>query len=118
MSQAACPPPAPIELDVAEFRLMFPAFADTEKWPDVMIRVQFDAACDYVSPYPGRRFGKRSRKRLLYLMTAHLLHLNSAQAESGQPGQGGMVSSATVDKISVTLATPQVKSQWQWWMGL
>jgi hypothetical protein len=28
------------------------------------------------------------------------------------------VSGASVDKVSVTLTPPPVKSQWQWWMSL
>ena len=105
--------------DPAVFRTQFPAFADAVAWPDDMLQAQFDMACCHISPKPGKRLHGDCLTKALYLMTAHLLALLSGGGSNGGTAPVmGMVSAATVDKVSVTLTPPPLKSQWAWWMSL
>lgn len=122
MRPAICRPmPAPeaASFDLARFRSGFPAFADPAAWPDDLLQAQFDAACLHISPRPGKRLAGAGLERVLHLMTAHLLYLLSAQNGAGAAGGvSAMVSGASVDKVSVTLTPPPLKSQWSWWLSL
>lgn len=111
----AAPAMLEISLDLAEFRSAFPAFADPAVLADEVISRHFAAACDYISPRPGKRLHGTSRIRALYLMTAHLMTLEQGLM-AGNPG--GLVAGATVDKVSVSLTPPPVKSQYQHWLCL
>lgn len=106
---------APVSLDPAKFRREYPTFADPAVFADDVISRHFAAACDHISPRPGKRLNGESRERALYLMTAHLMNLEQDML-AGNPG--GMVSGASVDKVSVSLTPPPVKSQFQHWLCL
>lgn len=105
----------------AKFRAEFPAFADPVAWPDDMLQTQFSAACCYISPKGGKRLFGECLTRALFLMTAHLLCLLAGRGADGENTGGAataLVSGATVDKVSVTLTPPPLKSQWAWWLSL
>jgi hypothetical protein len=107
-------------LDIAAFRAAFAEFADAEEWPDALLLSSFAQAREYISAKPGGRLGS-ALELALWLMTAHLAALAGGARGAGQGigGSGGcLVSGASVDKVSVTLTPPPVKSQWQWWMSL
>ncbi len=104
-----------IQFDVSAFRLSFPAFANDAAYSDVSLRANWDAATCYVSPQSYGYLHGECRTRALNLMTAHLVAL----ADTVKAGQTpGMVSAATIDKVTVTLTPPPIKSQWQWWLSL
>jgi hypothetical protein len=50
----------------------------------------------------------------LNLMTAHLVFL-SDQVAAGETG--GVVTGATIDKVSVTLEPPPSSNNWQYWLN-
>lgn len=113
----ACPPDKPgrYSLDLAGFRAAFPAFADPVAWPDEMLaRVNGEAQC-YISPCPGTRLRGDCLSLAIGYLTAHLLKLE----EAVNTGSGsGLVSSASVDKVSISLTPPPVKNEFKWWLAL
>jgi len=102
--------------DVASFRLLFPAYANATKYPDDLLSGYFDMGTCYISPedWPGLSGG--CLQTALNLMTAHLLYL-SDKAQKGST-QSGPTTSATVDRVSVTIAPPPIKNEWQNWLSL
>ena len=108
--EALCP--------VAEFRASFPEYADPALWPDAVIeRVQRMALC-YLPPGRGKRLSGAARALALDLMAAHLLFLEDAITRGKGGKAAGLVSGATVDKVSVSLTPPPVKNQFAWWLSL
>jgi hypothetical protein len=51
----------------------------------------------------------------LNLMTAHLTALSVIIAGGQVPG---LVQTATIDKVNVSLTPPPLKTQYQWWLSL
>lgn len=85
--------------DLDAFRLLFPAYSDELLYPDELILAQSEIALCYASSQSCK-----CSEYMWQLMTAHLLYMND-QATSGGGGAVGTVQSATIDKVSVTLAT-------------
>ena len=99
--------------DVAAFRQQFPAFADETKYPNALLEGYFNVATCYVNPndnYCGL-FGD-CLQTALYLMTAHLAFIYTANAQGQIPGVG-IITSATIDKVSVTSQVPTSTSMWE-----
>jgi len=96
------------------FRATAPAFSNTFTYPDARIQAQWDLATAYLSDntaigcYNGMPLGQQTSA--LNLMTAHLMALNAAIA-AGQPT--GVLTGATIDKVSVQLQPPPDENQWQ-----
>ncbi len=102
------------------FREQFPAFQCTPPIANSALQGYFDLATAYISnPNCGnyRRIGGLSeaqRTQALYLMTAHL----GTIARSIEAGDTvGVLTAATVDKVSVTLEPPPAPNQWQYWLN-
>lgn len=106
-----------IALDIAQFRAQFPQFASIATISDETITAQWNAATMYISNQVGGcYFGARTlavRTQALYLMTAHLcaIALNIAAGTVA-----GVLTGATVDKVSITLEPPPAPNQWQYWL--
>lgn len=98
--------------DAAEFKAAFPAFASLD---DSTLQGYWDAAICYVSPDNYGWLVDDCRLRALNLMTAHLAKLSEIIATGQLPG---LEQSASIDKISVTMTPPPVKTQFQWWLSL
>jgi hypothetical protein len=113
---------AMITLDIAAFRLLFPAFADDTAFPDVKIEANFDMGTAFVSPDVCGGINDmpvKARTQALNLMTAHLLALGVIIAQDGNQGTPGITLSATIDRIAVTLAQPPYgTSEWRYWLNL
>lgn len=103
-----------IVFDVAAFRVAFPQFASALAFPDVTLQGYWDVAALYVSDEAdyGRLTGA-ARARALDLLTAHLSALSALIAAGRTPG---VVQSSTIDKISVTLVPPPIKSDFDFWL--
>ena len=112
------PEPVP-PFDVANFRASYPEYTDPVLYPDaVILRVREMALC-YVSPKGGKRLSGECRALAIDLMTCHLLFLEDAILKGkGTNTAAGLVTGASVDKVSVTLTPPPVKSQYAWWLSL
>lgn len=102
--------------DVAAFRLQFPQFADATKYPDALLSGYFQMATCYISPddYACGLHGD-CLQLALNLMTAHLAALGALDS-TGQ-GTVGIITSSTIDKVSVTQQVPTTKSAWQFFLS-
>lgn len=98
----------------ADFRVKYPAFAANPPWTDEILQGYFDTATCYIANNGCPCCGDCSVTSL-YLMTAHLAALSVLVANGEVPGY---VTSATIDKITVTISTPPAVNQWQWWLNL
>lgn len=88
------------------FRVMFPEFTDSVKFPDAQINAWLDQAPNQLNT---NRLGK-SYDLAVMLFIAHNIVLSAravvSASGSGVPGQAqGPVSSKTVDKVSVSFDT-------------
>src|SRR6267154_2912 len=106
---------SPYVFDVAAFRLQFPQFASVIQFPNVTLQMYYDQATCYISDQNYGWLNGNCRFLALNLMTAHLAAL-SLKVNAGKVT--GLVQTSTIDKISVGLTPPPLKSQWQWWMNL
>ncbi len=104
-----------ISFDICAFRSSFPAFADNTIYSEASLVATWNAATSYISPQNYGYLQGEDRARALHLMTAHLVAIADIVKAGQMPS---MVSASTVDKVSVTLTPPPVKSQWQWWLSL
>lgn len=96
--------------DIAAFRAAFPAFADEVIYPDAMITAVSDAALCFLSEHSCS-----CDTAAWQLATAHLMFLRT-QAASGAPG--GLVTSASIDKVSVTVTPPPARDGYSYWLSL
>lgn len=101
-------------LDIASFRAQFPAFTNT---PDAALQLQWDAAVVYFGAYDGQLLYGDRLQRCLELLTAHLLQINVMLAAGGQTPTVGVLTSATIDKVTVSNMPPPVKSEWGYWLS-
>lgn len=100
------------EFDVAAFRAQFPAFADPIKYPDAMLQGYFTMAECFISPYDNCWFKGDCLQLALNLMTAHLATIYTPDESGNIPGVG-IITSATIDKVSVTQMVPTTTSMWR-----
>lgn len=109
---------ASIPLNISTFRLQFPAFANCPSYPDEKLQAYWCNAGAYISNRQGGAYcmGMRPNQQVLALnyMTAHLLAISDIIAKKGTPG---IVTGATIDKISVTIEPPPQTNQWQYWLN-
>ena len=105
-----------VTVTVAEFRTLYPEFADPVKYPDAVLADTLDLATCYISTRNYGALQDKCRKRAIYLLTAHLQTLKDMIA-AGKT-QVTVTSGASIDKVSVTLAMPPMNSQTQWWFNI
>lgn len=100
-----------------EFREQFPAFQCAPPISNDTLQAYFDTATLYINNPSGYCYRGgltlAQRKQSLYLMTAHLTAISRLIAKNQLPG---VITSATVDKVSVTLEPPPATNQWQYWL--
>lgn len=102
-------------LDLAAFRAAFPQFKSEVLYPDATIEMWWDiAACSLPTVDTCRLHGK-CLQTALNLMTAHIGAL-WGMAAAGR-NTVGIKSSATIDKVSVTVTVPPFKDGWQFWLS-
>jgi hypothetical protein len=107
----------PHEIDLPTFRLLYPAFANPMLYPDAYVTAQFTAATAYFGQYDGPLINGAQLQNVLNLMTAHLMQINVMLSGAGQSPVIGVLSSATIDKVSVTNTPPPAKDGWQYWLS-
>lgn len=99
-----------------QFRQEYPAFADQAAYPRATLQQYFNTAGFMVANTKyGWLAAAGATLTCLYLMTAHLASLGTIIAAQSTPG---IVTGATIEKVSVTLEPPPGKTQWQWWLNL
>ncbi len=106
----------PIQYNDANFRALFPAFADVNKYPLVTLSLYWGVATSYISKYPQFFAGITLDQQTLMLnqMTAHVTQLNTMAATAQQ---AGIVTAAGVGAVNVSLQPPPEVNQWQWWLN-
>ncbi len=102
--------------DVASFRLQFPAFADETKYPEPTLSGYFTMATLYIYPLDWCLLKGDALQLALNLMTAHLTYLNTLLMAGNTTV--GIVTGATISKVTVSLQAPPIKSGWQQWLAL
>lgn len=103
-----------ITFDYATFIQQFPVFANTKQYTQAQLTMHFDMATNYISDIVCGRLDINARTLALNLMTAHLTYLSNI-VSAGETT--GLMQSATVDKVNVSLTPPPVPNQWQWWLN-
>ena len=103
-------------LDLTKFRALFPEFANDVKYPDATLQQWFTVAGTYLglTDYACGLNGDTLDLALMQL-TAHLL--KSATMLSGNKGAPMVMTSATIDKVSISTLAPPIKTAWQHWLS-
>ncbi|CNH75861.1 Uncharacterised protein [Yersinia pseudotuberculosis] len=102
-----------IDISVVEFRERFPAMSDVIVFPDGLILHQSAMAQCFISVGPTLRGD--CYQMAIYLMTAHLVW-SDYLIRQGQT-TAGIVTGATVSKVSVSITPPPSGSAWQFWLS-
>src|SRR5690625_4262524 len=97
-----------MEFPIAKFRILYQQFVAVAD--DVVLAFAEQAEC-FISLY-----GCECSDQLWMLMVAHMLQLR-ANAESGNAAPGA-ITSASIDKVSVSFAAPTSSSAWSHWLNL
>ena len=95
-----------IELVPADFRAAFPPFSNETLYPDAALEGKYISVTCIISNEDENCFlSTKQRTRALYLLLAHLLQLDTYLAQ----GQNTVfVTSATVDKVAVSVMQPPI----------
>jgi len=111
-----------IEFDVNYFRLNFPAYSDSVKYPDAFILNYWDQAISYISNLNYGALRNSSRQLALNLMTAHLINLNDASNQLGITPYNGLPTlpeSSKVGNVDNKYKTPPVDTEYfDWFLNL
>lgn len=104
--------------DIPVFRQLYPAFANSVTFTDAYLTAQWTAATVYLGKYDGCLLAGDEMQLALNLMTAHLVQLNAMIAAGGVTPTIGVLTSATIDKVTVTNMPPPATSGWKYWLAL
>lgn len=107
----------PITFDVAGFRAAYPQFTSTVTFPDATLQRYFNSATQFIcASWSGCDvLAGDARELALNLLTAHLAALFVLIAAGEVPA---FLTSATIDKVSVSVEPPQTKTAFQQWLAL
>lgn len=100
--------------DVVKFREQFPEFKNPTTYPDAQLQGYWDVATAIIDPNDNCFLKGNQLQQALNLLTAHLAKLYSF-VDKGKTV--GLLQGATVDKVSVTLTPPPLKTGYQWWLA-
>lgn len=101
--------------DPTLFRIQFPEFSDPVAFPDALLQAHWNIAILYVNPNDNCFMSGDTLQYILNALTAHITKIydNNAKKKTS-----GIVTSATIDKVSVALLAPPVDNQFEWWLSL
>ena len=102
-----------IVFDIAEFREQYPIFDDIS---DTVVLRAFSCAEMFISNNTSCYLPDAKLKFVLYLMTAHILQIG-VETGSNSGGNSGIVSSANIDKISVSFEARLSKSAFSYFLN-
>lgn len=107
-----------IAFDAATFRALFPPYSNATIYPDALLQMLWDNGTNYITDQSGGcnccGLSLSQQTYALNLMTAHLLALNNLIAAGQTPG---IMTAATIDKISVAVQPPPSTNNWQYWLN-
>jgi hypothetical protein len=101
--------------DVAQFRIDYPAFANTTTYPDATLERYFTDGTCYIANYNYGYLAGDCRYKALTLITAHLATLADLIAAGEAPQ---VMQSGTIGAVTVTVIPPDTKTQFNWWLNL
>lgn len=101
--------------DAVAFREQFPAFSSATKYPDALLSRYFTSATCFIWPIDWKYLHGNCLQLALNLMTAHLAQIG-ANINQGNTSTG-ILTSASIDKVSVGLQAPATKNGWQAWLA-
>lgn len=104
-----------IAFNVAAFRVQFPAYSNAGQYPDLTLQAYFDVASVIVDAEDNACYllTGAARVQALNYLTAHVANLADIIAAGRAPG---VVQSATIDKVSVSLTPPPDPSMFEFWL--
>lgn len=104
---------ASVTLNITTFRTQYPEFISTVKYTDTSITMAFNKATIFFKNETNCELDESQLEVVLYLMTAHLLKVQSNTLKGGQ----GLVGSATIDKVSVSIISPKNLSEFEYFLN-
>ena len=108
--------PPLLTFNYAQFIAQCPAYSNATAYPEATLAAYWTSATFYMSDVGN--FGVvqgAARQYGINNMLAHLVFIAGLVAAGQVPG---LMQTATIDKVSVGLTPPPLKSQWQWWLSL
>ncbi|ABL96846.1 hypothetical protein BcepF1.115 [Burkholderia phage BcepF1] len=104
------------------FRIMYPEFADQEKYPPEVIEIYYDTATLFItgSMFPCAALSGKQLVGALNMLTAHLMSLSMQRSQTALGAtndQGGYTLSATIGEVSVSKMAPPAKDGWEFWLA-
>lgn len=102
-----------IPLNITEFRVNFPVYADETAYPDSLLNAQYEIGKCFIDDNDCT-MPEACREYALQLMLCHLLNLRD-RVNGG--AATGVVTSATEGAVSVSLAEPPSSDTWTYWLN-
>lgn len=104
-----------IQVNTEEMRVLLRAFQDTGKYPDTVLESALCVAQQYIFPEDCCLLSGKTRRLAIYYMAAHVQTLLD-KAAAGDISTG-VQTSASIDKVSVSVAPPPYKDQYEYWLN-
>lgn len=101
--------------DAVAFRKQFPYFASETKYPDEQLSGYFSTATVHIYPHDWMLACGDTLQRMLDLMTAHLAYRYNQLLQGNSTV--GILSGASIDKVSVSMQVPATVRAWQAWLA-
>jgi hypothetical protein len=99
-------------LNVSQFRINFPPYADETTYPDSLLNTQYTIGKCYMEDSSCVANDPDCLEYMFELMLAHLLYIRD-EVNSGN--NIGVVTTASEGDVSVTLAQPPVRDEFHYW---
>lgn len=104
-----------IQFNYATFAQGYPQFSDMLAFPQATLQLYWNTATNFLSNNTascGMTIPQRTTS--LNLLTAHIAALSTIAAKGENTG---LLQSAGIDKVNVSLTPPPEVNQWQWWLN-
>ena len=102
-----------IPLNISEFRINFPVYANETAYPDSLLSAQYEIGKCFVADNDCT-MPESCREYALQLMLSHLLNIRG-RVNGG--AATGIVTSASEGAVSVSLSEPPTTSTWGYWLS-
>jgi hypothetical protein len=106
--------PPVFSFDYALFIEQFPEFSDDLIYPEARLQLFWNMATDYISKINCGAMNGDARRDALNMLVAHMAYMMFRIAAGKATG---VVTGATIDKVSVQLLAPPVNSQFDFWLS-
>lgn len=104
---------ASVTLNITTFRSQYPEFTSEIKFTDSAVTMAFNKATIFFKNETNCELDEVQLEVILYLMTAHLLKVQSNTLKGGS----GLVGSATIDKVSISIISPKNLSEFEYFLN-